>query len=298
MSEPRVWGSGDGPIVAMDMDERDRLLLASQHTPHPGRVYDYYLGGNANYEVDRVFAKQRMAEYPDLQWLAWQNRQCLRRMVRHLLRQGVRQFVDLGSGLPTQGNVHEIADHAAPGQCSVVYVDEDPIAFAMAMIELEKHENRHAAVCGDITDAARVWPAVLSTGFVDLTKPIGLLMAAVLPFVPDSADPVGMTTFYRDQLPPGSFFALTHGTLDDMNTDHLDMATAHNLIQRYKETTASAAPRSRAQIMEFFGGWPLVDPGLVWTPLWQQPDDAEDIDMPDRDPSRSRVLAGMARKPY
>jgi hypothetical protein len=295
MAEPGVWGSGDGPIVAMDMDERDRLLLASQHAPHPGRVYDYYLGGNANYEVDRVFAKQRMADYPDLQWLAWQNRQCLRRMVRYLLHQGVRQFVDLGSGLPTQGNVHEIADRAAPGESRVVYVDADPIAFAMALIELEKHRNRHAAVCGDIADAARVWPAVLSTGVIDPAKPIAVLMAAVLPFVPDSADPVGVTTFYRDQLGPGSYLALTHGTYDDAPVDHIDRL--RDMVRSYDDTTASVMVRSRVRITEFFGGWPLVDPGLVWTPLWQQPDDEEDADVSDRDPARSRVLAGMARNP-
>lgn len=298
MAESAVWGSGDGPIVAMDMDDRDRLLLASQHTPHPGRVYDYYLGGNSNYEVDRVFARERMAEYPDLQWLAWTNRQCLRRMVRYLVGQGIEQFVDLGSGLPTQGNVHEIAERAAPGKCSVVYIDQDPIAFAMALIELEKNgdRKRHAAVCGNVADATRVWPAIMSTGVVDPAKPIGLLLAAVLPFIPDSADPMGVTAFYRDQLAPGSYMALTHGTYDDAPTDD-QVTKLREAVQHYQQTTAPATIRSRGQIAEFFGGWPLVEPGLVWTPQWVQPGDSEDEADDERDPARSRILAGLARRP-
>lgn len=297
MTEVRAWGSSNGPIVAMDLDERDRLLTASQDRAHPGRVYDYLLGGDANYSVDREFARERMAALPDLQWLAWQNRQCLHRMVRYLVDQGVRQFVDLGSGLPTAGNVHEIADSIVPGECTVVYIDRDPIAFAMALDLLDRHgdRSRHAAVCGDVGDAARVWPAVLSTGVISADEPIGLLMVAVIPFVPESADPDGVVSFYRDQLPAGSYLALTHGTYDDLNVDGEQQL--RGVINKYADTTAAVTLRGRDQIAGFFGDWPLMPPGLVWTPLWRQAGDEPADEEQDRDPARSRVLAGIARTP-
>jgi cytochrome P450/O-methyltransferase involved in polyketide biosynthesis len=296
--------SAEGPIVALDTLTASRMLEESMGRPHVGRVYDYFLGGSANWSVDREFAEQQLARYPDITWVAVQNRRCLARMVEYCIQQGVRQFVDLGSGIPTQGNVHQIAEQLAPGECRVVYVDTDPVAVAHSYLLLEKSGelDRHTAVHGDLVDAERLWQAVVEAGRIDPNEPVALLMVAVLHFAPDDgpggklADAVA---YYRDKLAPGSFFALSHGTFDEMSEEQL--AALRRVADNYGgQTTTGAFARGRGQIETFFGGWPLVEPGLVWTPAWvpsgvssvQGNNSDEDLE-----PSRSRFLAGMARKP-
>ncbi len=290
-------GRSNEPIVAMSAEERDQLLAESQDKPHEGRVYDYYLGGAANFEVDREFAKAQITAYPDLPWLARQNRKWVARVVRYLLAQGIRQFVDLGSGLPTEGNVHQAADLIAPGECRVVYVDHDPVAFAHAslVLELNGDADRHAPVCADVTDAERLWPAILSTGVIDPDQPIGVLLASVLHFVPSGMNPAAAVAYYRERVPSGSYLALSHGTYDGLSAEQQEQL--RKVAEDYDRTTAGATLRSREQIRGFFGDWPLVEPGLVWTADWVPIGAAVDQIAGDLDPSRARLLAAVAVKP-
>ncbi|WP_285485711.1 SAM-dependent methyltransferase [Amycolatopsis taiwanensis] len=293
-----------GPIVTLDSETSQRLLQESMGRPHVGRVYDYYLGGSANWAVDREFAREQIARYPDLPWLALQNRQCLARMVEYCVQQGIRQFVDIGSGIPTQGNVHQVAERLAPGECRVAYIDSDPVSVAHSHLLLEKSGrlDRHIAINGDLLDAERVWAAVVDSGCIDPGRPVALLMMAVLHFVPDEG-PHGTLdealASYRGQLAPGSCVALSHGTFDSMGEQQ--RAALKNVADDYDgKTTTRAFTRTRKQIEAFFGGWPLVEPGLVWTSEWVPSGlDLESVAGfgGDLEPSRSRFLTGMARKP-
>lgn len=273
------------------------VLSRSMNTPSEGRMYDYYLGGAANWAVDREFGDQQIARYPDIPMIMRANRRFLRRGVEFLMRQGVRQFVDIGSGLPTRGNVHQVADRVDPGTASVVYVDHDPVAHAHAalLIEEEGDPARHAALNHDLLRPAELWADVLHTGIIDATQPMALLMVAVLHFTTPEQRPEEAVRFYRDRLPGGSYLMLSHGTTSGM-ADAAKQAKLQDVQADYKSNvTSPLISRSPEEIAAFFGGWSLADPGLVWTARWRGngADDSDELD----DPSRSRFLAGIARKP-
>ncbi|HEX7659780.1 MAG TPA: SAM-dependent methyltransferase [Pseudonocardiaceae bacterium] len=288
------------PIVAMDQVSAQRILEKSTGHPHEGRIYDYLLGGSSNFAVDRAFARQQIKQYPAMSWVAQQNRHCLGRFVRYMLHHGIRQFVDIGSGLPTQGNVHQIADQVAPGESHVVYIDHDPVAAAHAYLLLEKsgRSDRHFAIQADLLDYERLWDAVLECGRIDPTRPVGLLLLAVLHFVPDDGPrtPSDAVAFLRDEAMPGSYLALSHGTYDGMTAE--ERARLSVVQDNYdNKSTARTRERGHDEILTYFGDWELVEPGLVWTSQWN-PEGLEqehiDGDLP---PEQSRLLAGAARKP-
>jgi O-methyltransferase involved in polyketide biosynthesis len=181
--------------------------------PSAARMYDWYLGGGTNYAIDREFGKQVLDVFPIVKPVALANRLLLQRFVRHLATQGVRQFVDLGSGVPTVGNVHQIADEVDTGS-RVVYTDNEPVAVAHSELLLDRHGDpeRHAVVNVDLRDPDEVWRQVKRTGVVDTSQPVGLLMIAVLHFVHDEVDDVMRR--YRDHLPAGSHLAISHATKD------------------------------------------------------------------------------------
>lgn len=259
-----------------------------------GRVYDYLLGGMHNHAVDQAFAEEQLKHIPDIREFARANRAFLARTVRFAVNQGIRQFVDIGSGLPTQGNVHEVADDAAPGECRVVYIDNEPIAHAHAEILLEKTADpqRHVAIDADFFDGPRLWQQVLDTGLIDPGQPVVLLAVALLHFMPDETEPEQVLSYYRHQLPGGSLVALSHIHIDPSDTETLTMTKKVEASYR-KRANRPAVPRSRAEITSFFDGLDLVEPGLVWLPRWRP-----DGDEPHRDdPLRSHALAGVARKP-
>lgn len=287
----------DGPVLAMSREEANSLLAKSTDQAHEGRVYDYYLGGSSNYAVDRLFARKQIERVPDLPWAARQNRKFLTRVVRHMVDLGIRQFVDMGSGLPTEGNVHEIAEEHAPGECRVVYVDHDAVASAHAYLLLERSGEleRNAPVNGDLLAHERLWEAIVGTGLIDTSQPVGLLMVAVLHFLPDELDPHRSVAFYRDQLPSGSCLAISHASTDQMSDDARERLSS--VLRDYDRTTSKALARTRPQVREFFGDWSLFDPpGIVWTPEWYAPGTVRD-EVGDADPSRSQIIAGLARKP-
>lgn len=259
-----------------------------------GRVYDYLLGGAHNYAVDQEFAEAQLRHIPDMRDFARSNRAFLGRVVRCAVDQGIRQFVDIGSGLPTQGNVHEIADEAAPGACSVVYIDNEPIARAHAEILLERtaDPHRHRAIDADFFDGPRLWEQVLDTGLIDPREPVALLLVALLHFMPAATEPERTLTYYRDQLPAGSLLALSHIHIDPSDTETL--AVTEKVEQSYRaQANNPAAPRARADIAAFFAGLDLLDPGLVWLPQWRPDGDETYRDHPER----SHGLAGVARQP-
>ncbi|MCR3720156.1 MULTISPECIES: SAM-dependent methyltransferase [Prauserella salsuginis group] len=259
--------------------------------PSAGRIYDYVLGGRHNYAVDREFAEQQLRELPQMRMGMVNNREFLRRAVRYAVESGIRQFVDVGSGLPTQGNVHEVADEVAPGECRVVYIDNEPIAHAHAQILLEDTADpeRHYALFGDYFDGPELWQRVLDEGAIDPDEPICLLIVALLHFMPDEHQPGAPLAYYRDQLPPGSLLALTHISL---NVEDNEVQDAFQTVagQYTNRATLPLTQRSRDEIAGFVGDFEFVEPGLVWLPDWR-PDTTNTTDA-----AESNIVGGVARK--
>lgn len=244
--------------------------------PNPARIYDYFLGGKDNFPADREVAEQVVAIAPVARDIVEDNRAFLRRAVRLLAGEaGIRQFIDLGSGLPTQGNVHEIAQAVAP-DARVVYVDNDAMVVTHSRALLAGDNT--AAIEADLRDPDSVMRHPEVRELIDFDQPIALLLMAILHFVPDEEDPYGIVARFRDALPAGSYLALSHGTRDipartDMSPEA--MAEMGTKVERlYQLTTASLVTRTRAQVERFFDGFDLLDPGLVEIQLWR-PDEAD-----------------------
>jgi hypothetical protein len=228
--------------------------------PNAARVYDYILGGANNFEVDREFAKQLLTMVPDAQALAQENRGYLRRVVSFLAGQGIRQFIDLGSGIPTVGNTHEVAQRIDPG-ARVVYVDNESVAVAHSELILQDNENA-AILRADVRDVHTVLGHPTTRRLIDFDQPVGLLLFAVLHFVSDEQDPYRLVARYRDATVPGSFLALSHGTSD--GRPEIDEVVTH-----YRNTASPVTERNRADVTRLFNGYDLVPPGVVFTREWQ-----------------------------
>jgi hypothetical protein len=246
--------------------------------PNPARIYDYFLGGKDNFPADREVAEQVVAIAPVARDIVEDNRAFLRRVVRFLAGEaGIRQFVDLGSGLPTQGNVHEIAQATVP-DARVVYVDNDAMVVTHSRALLAGEHT--VAIEADLRDPDSVLEHPEVRQLIDFDQPIALLLLAILHFVPDDQDPFGVVARFRDALPAGSYLAISHGTRDiptrpDMSPEA--MAEMGAKVERlYQLTTASLVTRTRARVERFFDGFDLVDPGLVEIQLWR-PDESEPL---------------------
>lgn len=253
--------------------------------PNAARVYDYYLGGDHNFAVDRKMGDEAIRLWPELPQIMQANRAFLRRAVHYCVEQGVRQFLDLGSGIPTVGNVHEVAQLAAP-ETRVVYVDTDPVAVAYSKTLLA--DNDRADIVGaDLRDPDAVLNSPEVAELLDLSEPTALMMAAVLHFVGEDSHPRDIVARYRDALAPGSYLAVSHAT----DEGRPDLADEHADLYRQRTSTPMTM-RSRARITEFFDGFDLVDPGLVFMPLWRpvSPSDVDD------NPERFTALVGVGRK--
>lgn len=228
--------------------------------PNPARVYDYILGGANNFEVDRDFAKQLLTTLPDAQSLAQENRGFLRRSVGFLAEQGVRQFIDLGSGIPTVGNTHEVAQRIDPG-ARVLYVDNEPVAVAHSELILE--DNKDAAILrADVRDVHAVLNDPVTQGLIDFDEPVGILMFAVLHFVPDELDPYRLVSRYRDATVPGSYLIVSHVTSD--GRPEFD-----DVIEQYQASANPVTERNRTDVERLFTGYDLVEPGVVFTREWR-----------------------------
>jgi hypothetical protein len=250
--------------------------------PRVARLYDYLLGGPHNFAVEREFARKLLAAEPNARYIVTENRAFLGRAVRYLLSAGIGQFIDLGSGIPTRENVHEIAQKADP-ESRVVYVDNDPVAVAHSRHILQ--DNADAAVIeADLRDPNSVIGHPDLVPLIDFREPIGLLAINVLQFVSDPDDPVGVVRTFADALAPGSHLAISHVTQEPAPV------AAAQVQDLSKSTSAPIYARTRAEIMRLLRGFDLVEPGLVYVPLWRP-----DGKLP-KNPERAWLYAGVGRK--
>jgi S-adenosyl methyltransferase len=251
--------------------------------PNVARIYDYLLGGACNFQADRDFAEKLLEVIPEAEGAAQHNRAYLRRAVRFCVEEGIRQFLDLGSGIPTVGNVHEIAQQLAP-ECRVVYVDNEPIAVAHSELMLDGND-RAGVVLANLLDVDVVLNSEPVRQLLDFTEPIAILMVGVLHYVPDSADPWQAVARYVDAMPSGSYLAISHGALVEVQRS----------LEGWRMMGQSGNPgggRPRHQVEAFLTGTDPVEPGLVWTPEWR-PDPGMVVDNPEL----AFMWAAVGRKP-
>lgn len=252
--------------------------------PSAARVYDYFLGGAHNFAVDRELAAQIVAMTPNIGETMRSNRAFLRRALQFLVAEGVRQFLDIGSGIPTVGNVHEVVQDAA-AESKVIYVDIDPVAVEHSRSILGDNDNT-AVLCADLRDPERILAEARDTNLLDFDQPIAVLLAGVLHFIPDEADPARIVAVLRDAVVPASYLLISHATGDGQPVEALE---AQRLSGR---TATEIVLRNRSQMAAYFDGFALVEPGLVFIPLWR-PDPAEP---PEAHPERVGGYAGVGRK--
>ncbi|WP_432826786.1 SAM-dependent methyltransferase [Dactylosporangium sp. CA-092794] len=235
--------------------------------PNAARAYDFALGGFHNFEVDRQFVTEAARIWPEVIELAHVNRAFLGRAVRWLVDAGIRQFLDIGSGIPTLGNVHEVAQDVAP-DCRVAYVDLDPVAVAHAQ-RILRDDPRSVAVRADLRDPASILGHRDVVGLLDLAEPTAVLMVAVLHFIEDDAEPPRIIREISDALVGGSFLAISHG-VPALGT----LAGQAAVSQMYRRTPTAFRPRPVAQITGWLDGWEPVAPGIVPINGWRpEPDE-------------------------
>ncbi|BCL24462.1 SAM-dependent methyltransferase [Streptomyces tuirus] len=253
--------------------------------PSVSRMYDYYLGGSHNFEVDREAARRAMEFMPGLPKVMQANRAFMRRAVRYAAGQGVSQFLDVGSGIPTFGNVHEVAQAARPG-ARVVYVDHDPVAVAHSQAVLEGSDDV-GVVAADLRKPQEILRSPEVERLIDLNQPVALLLVAILHFVEDEDDPYGAVAELREALAPGSLLVLSHACYEGIP---LPPERAGGAVDVYEDIRNPLIMRSREEIARFFEGYDMVEPGLVAMPHWR-PDTAPE----DEDPYAFSGLAGVGR---
>ncbi|GAA4836052.1 SAM-dependent methyltransferase [Saccharopolyspora rosea] len=259
--------------------------------PSAARAYDYYLGGSSNFGVDREFGARVLEQVPFVRTFAVTNRSFLRRAVRWLCEQGVDQFLDIGSGIPTVGNVHEVAQQANP-RARTVYVDHEPVAVRHAAAILDSADpdrTRTDVLQADLRDPDGILGSPVTRSLIDFSRPVGLLIVATMHFIGPGDRPVELMARYRDALPSGSFLAMSHLTVDGVTAEMLEQGRI--LEQLYANTPNPGYFRDRAEFAALLDGYELVEPGLVWVPEWR-PDQQESIE-----PAASATLAAVGRKP-
>jgi SAM-dependent methyltransferase len=234
---------------------------------HPARMYDYYLGGKDNYQVDRDAAEDVLAVLPEGRDMARANRAFLGRAVRYLARNGVSQFLDIGTGIPGPDNTNDVA-HAVLPEARVVYVDNDPIVLTHATALLARHDPKHTTVIqADLREPDSILEHPGANAVLDFSQPIGILMVAVLHFIKHAEQPHALVERFKQIMVPGSYLVVSHGT-NDFEPDRANTAVAN-----YNQASAPFVLRSRQEITRFFDGLELIEPGVVQIPWWQ-PDGA------------------------
>jgi SAM-dependent methyltransferase len=272
------------------MSDPDRVPPGIDPTkPNIARVYDYQLGGKDNYAIDREVARQIQQLVPEAPRVAQENRAFLRRVVRHLIIEaGIRQFVDIGSGLPTQGNVHEIAEDAHPGT-RVVYVDNDPVVLVHARALLDTSDATKV-INADLRRPEEVLGSEQLKEFIDFDKPVGLLLIAIMHHLNDDEAP-GIAAQLRDALAPGSYMAISHfhNPGSAMPEEAAIAAASEKLLM---ERFGSGRFRTTAEIRSLFGDFQLLDPDVVPLPLWRP----ETPEPPTLIGGDHRLVGGVGRK--
>jgi SAM-dependent methyltransferase len=253
------------------------------HQPSIARLYDYLLGGTHNLEPDRALGKQAIKAAPGIVLLIRENRKFLQRAVRYALEQGIDQFLDLGSGIPTRGSVHETA-HAINPAAHVVYIDRDPTAVAHGRALLADTPNATSAL-GDLLDAERTLAEPAIGELIDLSKPVAMLVLSVLHFFPDSAVLPALAA-YRERLAPGSILIISTAT------GEADTGSAGKVQDIYASEFSTFELRSRDQVGAMFGDFTLIEPGIVFPTEWRP---ARPTDVGSH-PERYSYLVAAARK--
>ncbi|MFJ5708668.1 MULTISPECIES: SAM-dependent methyltransferase [unclassified Streptomyces] len=254
--------------------------------PSVSRMYDFYLGGSHNFEVDREAARKAMEFMPGLPKIMQANRAFMRRAVRFAVDNDVTQFLDIGSGIPTFGNVHEVAQAADPA-ARVVYVDHDPVAVAHSRAVLEGVDGA-VVVPADLRKPADILGSPELTGLLDLDRPVALLLVAVLHFLEDADRPRDAVAELLDALAPGSLLVVTHASYEGVP---VDQERAGGTVEVYRTTRSPLVMRSREEIARFFDGTAFVEPGLVSMPHWRPDSPAE-----EEDPYAFSGFAGVGLK--
>lgn len=267
------------------MDDTTGVRDLDVSRPNSARVYDWFIGGTHHYAIDREHGKKCLETLPTAAWLCQQNRKWLQRAVRYATERGISQFLDLGSGMPATGHVHEIA-HALNPHARVIYVDNEPVAVAHSEIMLDDVAYADM-VAEDLRDPIAVLNHPTTQELLDFEKPIMVMMAAIVHFMSPEQQPQQIIDGYSHYLAPGSLLALSHDSGDEQG-DNL-----HKVVDLYKDTTNPVYLRSRREVETLFAGWDLVEPGVVWTPQWR-PDAPDDI---PNHPEEAVLLAGVGRKP-
>ncbi|QSB15164.1 SAM-dependent methyltransferase [Natronosporangium hydrolyticum] len=259
--------------------------------PSVARVYDHMLGGKDNFAVDRQAGEMALQITPDGPAAARVNRLFLRRVVRHLVEEaGIRQFLDLGSGLPTQGNVHEIAHQFDP-TARVIYVDHDPMVLAHSQALLTDTETT-AVVQADVREPAELLAHPEVRRFIDFDEPVGLLLMAILHHVGDDEDPAGIAATFRKSLASGSYLAISH--FHNPGAEHPEAAAKAVEVERvFNQTMGTGRWRTRAEILSYFGDFTLLAPGVVPLAEWR-PEGTIDSGQTD---TYYTFVGGLARKP-
>ena len=275
---PQGQGTGTDPELPPDINT---------DVAHPARVYDYWLGGKDNFPADRALAEMMIQAIPNMRGLAAANRAFLRRAVRYLAAEaGVRQFLDIGTGIPTSPNVHEVAQEVAPG-ARVVYVDNDPIVLAHARALLTSQDAGETAfIMADLRQPKSILDHPTLAATLDLSQPVAVMLVAVLMYFRDTDDPnpFEMVATVMEPMPSGSYLAVTHPT-PDFNPEETAQAVA-----AAEAAGITLVPRPQAEIARFFTGLDVVDPGVTPVLSWRP-------DEPPADPLSAYYWAGIARKP-
>jgi S-adenosyl methyltransferase len=273
----RLSGSGAGP-AGIDTS-----------VPNVARIYDYILGGKDNFAADRGAAQRLLAGQPDIAGVVRDNRSFIGRVVRFLAGEaGIRQFLDLGAGLPTQDSVHEMAQVIAP-DARVVYIDNDPVACTHGQTLLGPRDRVGFAL-GDLRRPAEILrhPEVLAR--LDFSQPVGVLCACALHFVPEEEKPHQIIAEYRDALAPGSYLAITHGTTAETPDDDPD-GLVENVRSVYQNASAQIHVRPVKEVVRFFDGFEILDPGVLWMAAWRPDPGTRPAGRPDS------LYGGVGRKP-
>lgn len=252
------------------------------NTPSVARMYDYYLGGKHHYPADREAAEKVLAAVPDLTITTRENRKFLGRAVRIMTEAGIQQFLDLGAGLPTQENVHQVAQAANP-DARVVYVDNDPVTLAHARALLAT-DTQTAVVDANLRYPGQVLSNPVVTELIDFDEPVGVLFVAILHFIPDDENPAGIVAAFRGAIPSGSYLALSHGTGDEASPDEADEGT-----RPYQQATSTITLRTREQVHDLFTGFELLEPGIAPVQQWRNHSE-------DTTTRKATILAGLGYK--
>jgi O-methyltransferase involved in polyketide biosynthesis len=257
--------------------------------PNVARIYDYILGGKDNFAADRQAARQLLDALPDIAGVVRDNRSFIGRVIRFLAGEaGIRQFLDLGAGLPTQSCVHEMTQAIAP-DARVVYVDNDPVVCSHGRALLASREGV-GVVLGDLRRPAEILrhPEVLAR--LDFSRPVGVLCVCALHFVPEEQKPHQIIAEYRDHLAPGSFLAITHGITAETPEDDPDGAV-ESVTNVYQKASAQIHVRPRKEIERFFDGFEILEPGVVWMADWRPDPGTRPAGRPNS------LFGGVGRKP-